>query len=444
MNFINVPAEPLSKTNKNLSKHSDANSAPTKKCPDKSNDKLKNAESTYQLPGMINSNVRYVHYEEKTYLQIKLNQDKLAKQKEQQLFEKTIKLKSSLNESPENIKKKIKNEQEQTQKEKNHYKLDRVYKYYCRLGGKYTSDCLTLTNFHNFLFDSGAFEKSKISKMDLYFFKDNKSKNSIDFNGFLGVLTEVSICKFNKENSPTISAKDCTKNFFNTYILPLYNKLFEEGLKPKIESKIMRKSCLQDVPEVSISECDEAIYLLREVAPVLLEIYFIYFPWEATFADNISFVKNKSGKAFYNLAVDFNLSPLLISQTSTFLIFESEAIKEENYGALIHSIFGKERLKKILHNGLNSMGIYFNFGKFLHSLAKIADSSPDVKLYSKIGEDANNYKPFTLDRINIILTVINRKADFHFRENRDFFKIRYFNDQLDKRKIRQVIAKRCL
>lgn len=334
-------------------------------------------------------------------MQLKLEADR----KKNQGREKLSKARSTekIIESPDKIKKKLKTSEEQTQNEKNHYKLDRVYKYYCHLGGRTTADYLTITNFHNFLSDTGSFDKLTIQKLDILFFSDNKSKYSIDFNGFLKVLAEISIKKFNPENKEGVSAKDCTKNFFNTYILPLYDKLFEEGLKPTLQSRKAKKSVLQDVAEVTLT--DEVYEIFTEIASHLLEIYFIYFPWETSFVENINFMKAKSGKAFYNFLIDFNLSPQLVSQSKTFLIFQSEAMKEENYSSFISTIFGKTKLKKILADGMNSMGIYFNFGKFLYSICKIADGSPDNLLYNFKTDEKSHYNEFTLDRkiLNIYL-----------------------------------------
>jgi hypothetical protein len=127
------------------------------------------------------------------------------------------------------------------------------------------------------------------------------------------------------------------------------------------------------IPEAVI-ENTESEELIIVTAPILYEIYKVYFPHEFSMSVNENFMKDSSFKSFNNFNKEFDLCPSIVNKSITFQIWQTETLteNEESTNRLL-VLMKNVDLKK--NNNNNVFGRYFDFFKFIRSIMKISEIS---------------------------------------------------------------------
>ena len=204
----------------------------------------------------------------------------------------------------------------------------------------------------------------------------------MNFETFLNSLIRVAEIKYDK-----IPSNQAVQKLIKENLIQRYDTIFDNTTNKESQIVVNNNfdaSTLIDARNSMIIcnndftfETDTEI-LLAEIAPVMFDIYRVYFPFELSLAENSNFVIENSQKYYFLLLKDFDLCPTIVSKSTSFQIFQTEmnSLLEitENYMNIIQNL-DFNSIKKF--STKNVLGQYFNFFKFLRCIMRIADLSFD-------------------------------------------------------------------
>jgi hypothetical protein len=328
--------------------------------------------------------------------------------------------------------------------------LKRLFEYYCQFGERMNVNFLKSHKYQKFAIDADILD-SKLNKtrLELIFSAENKNKmkSQMDFDTFLNSLVKIAEYKFNHMRNDIMNKYSKKSNstlqlLLKSNIWPLYERIFgvsvdgqinmdksqinndKSDIDNQIENvsineKTNRKSSVgQDVSSLNVSinakgsmmmggssappllNVEELFLnsqlgdILSMIAPIMYEIYKVYFPWEISLSENENFLKDKSMKAYFVILKEYDLCPSLISKSTAFQIFQSETIASNQ-----SDIFDSPELNEVYSNIFRNieistlgrsnnksiLGKYFTFLKFLKSICKIGDSGFEKMEFSNNG-----------------------------------------------------------
>ena len=302
---------------------------------------------------------------------------KLTNQKEDSILNKSITsdYKKNLTQNASQKKKEIIS----TGQEQTHIKLKKIFEYYCQFGERMNISYIKSQKYYKLLSDCNIIDETlnKI-RIELIFTKENKHKPQMSFETYLNSLIRVAEVKY--EKTPPNQA---LQYLIKENILPLYDKIFESQNKESnagnFESSLLidaRNSMIICNEEFTFENDTEE--LLAIVAPILFDIYRVYFPFELSLAENENFILENSQKFYFIFLRDFDLCPTLVSKSTSFQIFQTEINSHleinETYMNMIQNL-DFNAIKKF--STKNFLGQYFNFFKFLRCIVRIANLSFD-------------------------------------------------------------------
>lgn len=327
--------------------------------------------------------------------------------------------------------------------------LKRLFEYYCQFGERMNVNFLKSHKYQKFAIDADILD-SKLNKtrLELIFSAENKNKmkSQMDFDTFLNSLVKIAEYKFNYMRNDIMNKYSKKSNstlqlLLKSNVWPLYERIFgvsvdgqinmdksqinndKSDIDNQIENvsineKTQRKSSVgQDVSSLNVSinakgsmmggnsappllNVEELLLnsqlgdILSMIAPIMYEIYKVYFPWEISLSENENFLKDKSMKAYFVILKEYDLCPSLISKSTAFQIFQSETIASNQ-----SDIFDSPELNEVYSNIFRNieistlgrsnnksiLGKYFTFLKFLKSICKIGDSGFEKMEFSNNG-----------------------------------------------------------
>ena len=105
------------------------------------------------------------------------------------------------------------------------------------------------------------------------------------------------------------SATDALLTLLDTHLFSLYDSLRENS---DIE--------LFEREDLAIDE--ETLSIIKEISPVLLEIYNRHFPWEAHQSADSELLAKRSEQSMLSLIVSHNITPTFITRKTAFKIWQ--------------------------------------------------------------------------------------------------------------------------
>ena len=266
------------------------------------------------------------------------------------------------------------------------FKLKRIFEYYCQFGERLNINSLKSHKFHKLMYDccldDDILNKTRI---ELIFTSENKHKPQMNYETFLNSLIKVGEIKFSKFK---LAPNQSLQRLIRDFILPLYEKIFESNFNSSIISKPqgsiykeMENSMFMEQKN-SIIVCNnselnfenDVLEIISIVAPILLKIYRVYFPFELSNNEDESFIIEGSQKQYFLFLKEFDLWPTLISKSLAFNIFQTEINNvldiNETYMKMIENTDINNARK---YGTKNFLGQYFNFFKFLRGLVRVSE-----------------------------------------------------------------------
>jgi hypothetical protein len=178
----------------------------------------------------------------------------------------------------------------------------------------------------------------------------------MNFDNFLNALTKISqALGYNKKGKV-----EGFHSLIHEFMIPLY----EEILKSPNYYTV-------SILENNVKFDEICNYLIRNVGPVLYEVYSAYFPWEIANSTIYSGLGSRSEKAYKEFLKEFDIWPAILTKTMAFQLWNSVIeLRFETYKEMCERIWLKKR-----------KGKHFTFSKFVDILMKIA------YLYARESED---------------------------------------------------------
>ena len=222
------------------------------------------------------------------------------------------------------------------------------------------------------------------TRVELIFSSVNKHKPQMLFDSFLDSLIKVAEVRYSG-----LPSNHALQTLIKEHLLPRYEQLFELPSSNKdfhnvVNSNNFESSTLMDARNSMVICNNEFTFetdteeLLALIAPIMFDIYRVYFPFELSLAENVNFVLENSKKQYFIFLKDFDLCPTLISKSTSFQIFQTEINNHleitETYMNIIQNL-DFNSIKKF--STKNVLGQYFNFFKFLRCIMRLADLSFD-------------------------------------------------------------------
>lgn len=155
----------------------------------------------------------------------------------------------------------------------------------------------------------------------------------MNYESFLSSLIKVSEIKYAKEK---MTSSKSLQKLISNHILPLYEKIFENNINSSMISKNQgsflnnESSFLESKNSIIMCNNNELIFetdileIISIVAPILLKIYRVYFPFELSNNEDENFIIESSQKLYFTFLKEFDMWPTLISKSLAFNIFQSE------------------------------------------------------------------------------------------------------------------------
>lgn len=291
--------------------------------------------------------------------------------------------------------------------EQTQFKLKKIFEYYCQFGERMNIINMKSQKYYKLLTDCNLIDENlhKI-RVELIFSSENKHKPQMSYETFLNSLIRVAEVKFDK-----IPSNQALQQLIKDSLLPKYDQIFENNNKESqiVNSNNFEASILIDARNSMIICNNEFTFetdteeLLALIAPVMFDIYRVYFPFELSLAENMNFVLENSQKYYFLLLKDFDLCPTIVSKSTSFQIFQTEMNNHleitENYMSIIQNL-DFNAIKKF--STKNVLGQYFNFFKFLRCIMRIADLSFD-KLETNVSRKLTLFGNFLLNKEKICL-----------------------------------------
>ena len=264
------------------------------------------------------------------------------------------------------------------------FKLKRVFEYYCQFGERMNINSIKSQKFYKLISDS-ALEDNTLNKtrIELIFSSENKHKSQMNYESFLSSLIKVSEIKYAKEK---MTSSKSLQKLISNHILPLYEKIFENNINSSMISKNQgsflnnESSFLESKNSIIMCNNNELIFetdileIISIVAPILLKIYRVYFPFELSNNEDENFIIESSQKLYFTFLKEFDMWPTLISKSLAFNIFQSEINNildiNDTYMKMIENTDINNAKK---YGTKNFLGQYFNFFKFIRSIIRISD-----------------------------------------------------------------------
>jgi hypothetical protein len=274
------------------------------------------------------------------------------------------------------------------------HRLKNIYQYYCQFGERMNTTLLKSHKFQKFVLDADIIDdKLTKTRVELIFTTENKTKNKtgMDFDNFLSSLIKLAEYKYiincNDKNKYSNTSQSALQSLLKNYIFPLYDKLVNLGVITDKEKEddlnlINTSTTIGNRTSIVNINIDGLILsnnrieeVLKGVAPVIYDIYKVYFPWEISLTQNESFLKENSLKTYFVFLKDFDLCPSLISKSSSFIIYNQE-IENKDYenNELYSNILKKIEINPLgKSNNKSAFGKHFTFVKLLKCLCRIGD-----------------------------------------------------------------------
>lgn len=277
----------------------------------------------------------------------------------------------------------IKKNKETLTQDQIQFKLKKVFEYYCQFGERMNILNMKSQKYYKLLTDCKLIDDNlNKTRIELIFSSENKHKPQMNFETFLNSLIRVAEIKYDK-----IPSNQAVQKLIKENLIQRYDTIFDNTTNKESQIVVNNNfdaSTLIDARNSMIIcnndftfETDTEI-LLAEIAPVMFDIYRVYFPFELSLAENSNFVIENSQKYYFLLLKDFDLCPTIVSKSTSFQIFQTEmnSLLEitENYMNIIQNL-DFNSIKKF--STKNVLGQYFNFFKFLRCIMRIADLSFD-------------------------------------------------------------------
>ena len=216
--------------------------------------------------------------------------------------------------------------------------LARLFAVYAAERANGVATLLTLSKYRQMARDCGLLDGQFTPQtVELVFCSCTRHKPRMPLSTFLESIPRLAAAKW-----PESSPHESTVRIINEHLLPLYVRL-----------------CGSDQP-LDVKEADpEVRVILRQVFPMLREIYVAYFAWEVSGASNEAQVTQRSQTAFFECLRAFDICPQLVS-------------KPEVAGLWRELLGEKETLRpfagQLLPTLADDLGKVFTLGLFLTSL----------------------------------------------------------------------------
>lgn len=248
-------------------------------------------------------------------------------------------------------------------------KLREIFEYYASFGDRLNKKLLSSGKFFKILQDSNlnlvnanrdSLENRK--QADIIFSQVNSNKSHMPFEVFLHSMIRMGELKY-----PHYSAGDALKAIVSGYMLPLHNKIRNGTQYDRGASKPL--------------EHDELVAMvLRDVGPILFEIYQVYFSHEVRGLGGMTEVAiwRTNEKSVYEFLNDYDICPGLLTKSATHQILSQVKAQPAVYGAAGRDVATVEAFQrqttvsptKVLSNP--KVGRVFTFYKFLDFLIRAA------------------------------------------------------------------------
>lgn len=293
-------------------------------------------------------------------------------------------------------------------------KIKKLFEYYCQFGERLNIKLMKICKFYKLLIDCKLIDDIlNKTRIELIFSSENKHKQQMYFETFLNTLIKVAEVKYS-----SLPSNQALQTLIREYILPRYEQIFgiqSNSKSVQINNNINSGSNANIDLRNSIIICNNEFNfdndteeLLTSIAPLMFDIYKVYFPFELSLAENMNFILENSQKHYFIFLKDFDVCPTIISKSTCFHIFQTEVNNHleitENYLNIIQNL-DFISIKKF--STKNILGQYFNFFKFLRSLMRIAELSFD-KLETNVTRKLSLYGK---------LLYLKRKTLFVSRKN---------------------------
>jgi hypothetical protein len=304
-------------------------------------------------------------------------------------------------------------------------KLKKLFEYYCQYGEKLNTLILRTNKFIKLATECNILDKRLTTIRLEIIYKSENNRNQMNFKDFLNSLVKIGDFKFNTQKNsymPKINKTKCLNMLIEKFILPRYDQLYpvkmlilntnemsrnNDSLQRNTNNSsfnnfgsngFINKSII-NVPNIEENVLEKSIEeIFIQVAPILFDIYKVYFPHEISLSENMNFLKHESYKNYYIFLKEFDLYPSLISKPVAFHIYQSEEDdetvinKRDYYLKLIQNI-DLQNIFKYNSKNENILGRNFNFFKFLRTLLKISEmgyEKIDKFSYNSIATSRNN------------------------------------------------------
>lgn len=230
-------------------------------------------------------------------------------------------------------------------------RLRKVFQFYTTFGDRCNMSNLKSNKFHKMMADAGVKDVFLTQKeLDLLFVAENKHKPNMDFDTFLQLLVKVAAQRY---DTP-VSSRAILERFIKEHMLPLYANIYkhtdlaieEERLKEPIEESVLT--------------------ILKAMAPQLLKVYQVTFPWEIQTSQQLNVVRSRTEMALFTLLREFDICPALITKGSAFMIW-TEVMETP-----LNELSQNPRIETMVPFLERDVGIVFHFSRFCTLLARIA------------------------------------------------------------------------
>lgn len=184
-------------------------------------------------------------------------------------------------------------------------------------------------------------------KIDLIFYSESHNRANMTFENFLNSLTKISQAIGYNKRGPV----EGFHLLIHEYMMPLYDEILKSPNYYTVS-----------ILENNIKFDELCNYLIRNVGPVLYEIYAAYFPWEIANSTIYNGCGDRSEKAYKEFLKDFDICPSIITKTMAFQLWNSVTeLQSETYSEICELICHKK-----------PKGKHLTFSKFVDLLVKIS------------------------------------------------------------------------
>jgi len=264
------------------------------------------------------------------------------------------------------------------------HKLKYVFTFYASYGDRLNDKTLRSNKLMKMMKEAKVIDNHITPKrLDLLFCSHTRHSPVIRFHTFLDLLTKLAQEKYADDyGEPEVV--ESLRQLLANHFIPLYDSLrVRENLTSNL-SKAAQIPIPNDVKQI-----------LHHIAPVLIEIFMVYFPWEPQTSDDYYVVEGRSKKAMLKFLQEFEACPSLLSIPNCFNLWSQ--IVETDDEQLINS----QGECSLLPDYQDNFGTVFTLNKFFIFLCKVAYACYDVAMRHSVNASPVDRVIFLLDRMEL-------------------------------------------